>query len=164
MPTASNPSATKRRRRLPRWIALFVVLGGAAGIGSACVTTPSDIGLRDGILRPCPSSPNCVCSEGTEPSIEPLAYTGNGPEAFRSLVELIESQPRVDLVTVELSYAHAVFRTPVLRFRDDLEVRLDEPNSVIHVRSASRVGYSDLGANRKRVESLRELWDKARSK
>jgi len=157
MSVVDLPTA-KRRRRLPRWIVLFVALGGAVGMGTACVSTPSDIGLRDGILRPCPTSPNCVCSEGAEPSIEPLAYTGNGQEAFRSLLDLIESQPRVDLVTVEVAYAHAVFRTPLLRFRDDLEVRLDEPNSVIHVRSASRVGYSDMGANRRRVENLRTLW------
>ncbi|MFT6364114.1 MAG: hypothetical protein ACJAZ8_002538 [Planctomycetota bacterium] len=87
-----------------------------------------------------------------------MTYTGNGQAAFQSLIELIEAQPRVELVTVEQTYAHAVFRTPLMRFRDDLEVRLDEPNTVIHVRSASRVGHSDMGANRKRVEALRVLW------
>ncbi|MFT5831041.1 MAG: hypothetical protein ACI9D0_001630 [Bacteroidia bacterium] len=156
----NQPVQTKRakRKRFTKVAALFVSLAGAIGVGSACVSMPSDIGLQEGRLRPCPSSPNCVCSEGEDPSIAPLTYTGNGQAAFQSLIELIEAQPRVELVTVEQTYAHAVFRTPLMRFRDDLEVRLDEPNTVIHVRSASRVGHSDMGANRKRVEALRVLW------
>ena len=152
-----------KRRTFTKVAATIALLGGSIGIGTACVSIPDDIGLDQGRLRPCPSSPNCVCSEGDDPSVEPLTYAGSGQEAFQSLVDLIESQPRVDLITVEGAYAHAVFRTPVFRFRDDLEVRLDEPNSVIHVRSASRLGYSDLGANRKRVESLRVLWEQAQA-
>ena len=137
---------------------LAAFLAGSLGIGSACVSTPEDIGLVEGRLAACPSSPNCVCSEDGDGSIAPLAYTGDGKIAFLSLLDLLESQPRVDLVTVEEEYAHAVFRTPLLRFRDDLELRLDSANSVIQVRSSSRVGHSDMGANRRRIESLRALW------
>ncbi|MDE0896022.1 MAG: DUF1499 domain-containing protein, partial [Planctomycetota bacterium] len=88
----------------------------------------------------------------------------DGKVAFRALLALLESQPRVDLVTVEEEYAHAVFRTPLLRFRDDLELLLDSANSVIQVRSASRVGHSDMGANRRRIENLRALWKLSETK
>lgn len=145
-------------------ITLVAFLAGALGIGSACVSTPEDLGLVEGRLGACPSSPNCVCSEDGDASIDPLAYTGDGKVAFRALLALLESQPRVDLVTVEEEYAHAVFRTPLLRFRDDLELRLDSANSVIQVRSASRVGHSDMGANRRRIENLRALWKLSETK
>jgi uncharacterized protein (DUF1499 family) len=127
-------------------------------MGMACASIPSDIGLNSGELRPCEATPNCVCSEGENASIEPLAYTGDGLAAFRSLLEFLKLQSNVEMVTVEERYAHAVYRTPLLRFRDDLELRLDEAGAVIHVRSASRVGYSDMGANRRRVEDLRASW------
>jgi len=149
----------KKTMRTLLGIGLAFVLAGGLGTGLACATTPSDIGLDDaGVLRPCPGAPNCVCSEGESASIEPLAYTGDGQAAFRSLLDWLELQPHVELVTVEAGYAHAVYRTPLLGFRDDLELRLDEASSVIQVRSASRVGYSDLGANRRRVEDLRASW------
>ena len=133
-------------------------LAGIATLGFSCAATPSDIGMRDGQLRPCPDSPNCVCSEGEDAGVEPLAYTGDGKTAFQSLLDHLELQSNVEIVTIEEGYAHAVYRTKVLRFRDDLELRLDEENSVIHVRSASRVGHSDMGANRRRVEELRASW------
>lgn len=118
-------------------------------------------GLGDGRLRPCPSSSNCVCSEefDGEASIPPLAFDGDPRGAFVSLLAFLRAEPRVELVTVETDYVHAVFKTRILRFRDDVEFRLDAAGGVIHVRSASRVGYSDLGANRERVESIRARWD-----
>jgi uncharacterized protein (DUF1499 family) len=127
-------------------------------MGMSCAANPSDIGLNEGTLRPCSDAPNCVCSEGQDPGIEPLAYVGDGQAAFLSLLDYLELQSNVEVVTIEDGYAHAVYRTPLLRFRDDLELRLDEANSVIQVRSSSRVGYSDMGANRRRVEDLRKNW------
>lgn len=140
-------------------VGLGCVLAGGLGLGLACTAIPGDIGLdATGGLRPCPGAPNCVCSEGASASIEPLAYAGDGQVAFQSLLDWLKLQPNVELVTVEAGYAHAVCRTPLLGFRDDLELRLDEASSVIQVRSASRVGYSDLGANRRRIEDLRASW------
>jgi uncharacterized protein (DUF1499 family) len=121
---------------------------------------PAPAGLVDGRLRPCPPSPNCVCSEDPAPraAVEPFSFEGEPADAFRALVALVRAEPRVELVLVEPAYAHAVFRTRFLRFRDDVELRLDAEERVIHVRSASRVGHSDLGANRRRVEALRARW------
>ncbi|HED66782.1 MAG TPA: DUF1499 domain-containing protein [Planctomycetes bacterium] len=123
-------------------------------------TRPPALGLEGGRLRPCPESPNCVCSQSTEASsrIAPLAFQGDPAAAFASLIEFLEAEPRVTLEEVGTTYAHAVFRTRFLRFRDDVEFLLDPEAHVIHVRSASRIGYSDLGKNRERVEDLRSRW------
>jgi len=119
-----------------------------------------DVGLTDsGLLRPCPSSPNCVCSDGADASedsfIPPLEIpAGEAPaDAFERLAGLVADRARIE--ERREGYLHAVFTTAILRFRDDVELRLDADARVVHVRSASRVGYSDLGKNRKRVEALR---------
>ncbi|MEM9802228.1 MAG: DUF1499 domain-containing protein [Planctomycetota bacterium] len=120
-----------------------------------------DVGLQRGSLGPCPSSPNCVSSEADRdiPAfVEPFAIPQRlAPEAaFAALVALLDE--RASLETREPTYVHAVFKTPILRFRDDFEARLVAEELLIHVRSASRLGYSDLGANRKRVEALRQAF------
>lgn len=123
------------------------------------------VGLVDGSLRDCPSSPNCVCSEvAFEDSgyIEPFAVPAGeaGQVAFDRLAGLVEERATIE--TLEPGYLHAVFKTSLLRFRDDFEARLEAEGRQIHVRSASRLGFSDLGANRRRVEALREAYEAAR--
>lgn len=147
--------------RIPRQLlTLMLVVAGGVGGGLACTSVPEDIGVSDGRLRPCPFTPNCVNSETAEApyAIEPLAYTGEAAQAFRSLLDLIEEGDEAELVTSEPGYAHFVFRTSLFRFCDDVELRLDEAAGVVHVRSASRMGFSDLGTNRRRIESLRRRW------
>lgn len=132
----------------------FVLLGSCAvpdlGRGAA------------GELKPCPSSPNCVCSEGAadkDSFISGLEIpAGVDPAgAFEALAGLVSEDASV--VRREADYLHAVYKTRLMRFRDDLEARLDGAARVIHVRSASRLGYSDMGANRRRVEALRSSLD-----
>lgn len=115
-------------------------------------------GLVEGRLRPCPSSANCVCSQDNdvEHHIEPLSFSGSPREAWNRLHDLVRKQPRVRVVSRDDGYLHAEFTTLLMRFVDDVEFQLDEAASVIHVRSASRVGYSDFGANRKRIEAIRQ--------
>ena len=123
-------------------------------------------GVQAGTLGPCPSKPNCVCSETAgdeEHFVEPLRFEGDPDAAFNDLARFLREQPRVELATVESNYLHAVFKTALMRFRDDVEFRLDRAKSVIQVRSASRAGYSDLGANRARIESIRARWKPATS-
>lgn len=122
------------------------------------------VGLDGGRLRACPESPNCVCSEVAPDSaayVAPFAVPeGVEPaEAFARLARTVEGRAAVE--TREDGYLHAVFKTALLRFRDDFEARLDREAGLIHVRSASRLGYSDLGKNRKRIEALREAYDAA---
>ena len=118
------------------------------------------VGLVEGRLRPCPSSPNCVCSQDETAGhhIEPLRFSDSPSEAWDRLHAFLGKQPRTRVVSRDDRYLHAEFTTLLLRFVDDVEFLLDEDRSVIHIRSASRVGHSDLGANRKRIEAIRQHW------
>lgn len=121
---------------------------------------PSNLGVHEGELAPCPESPNCVSSRAQDEGhrIEPLTYSGPAVEAWRRLVNVIRGLPRTRIVTETGDYLHVEFTSALFRFTDDVEFQLDQQASVIHVRSASRTGHSDLGANRSRVERIRELF------
>lgn len=108
-------------------------------------------------LAPCPESPNCVCSDATDRPhrIAPLTLTVPADQAWRAVERLLSSQPRTTLVASSQGYLKAECRTRWLRFVDDLELELRPQARQIAVRSASRVGHSDLGVNRRRVEALR---------
>ncbi|MGH8550970.1 MAG: DUF1499 domain-containing protein [Methylococcales bacterium] len=110
-------------------------------------------------LPRCPDSPNCVSSQADAGKhfVEPLVYAGSGQVAFAKLKETIANLPDTRIVQSGDSYLRAEFRTRWLKFTDDFEAILDERQAVIHIRSASRVGYWDLGTNRKRIESIRAL-------
>jgi uncharacterized protein (DUF1499 family) len=124
---------------------------------------PDTLGVRDGRLAPCPTSPNCVSSqapaEDAEHHVAPLPFPpsvqGDPARAWEALERAVRALERTTVVTVRPNYLHAEASTALLGFIDDLECLLDGAARVIHVRSASRVGYSDLGVNRKRVETLR---------
>ena len=108
-------------------------------------------------LAPCGSRPNCVCSRAgvdARHRVEPFALSGNGVTAFSRLKNLLAGIPRTALVTATANYLHAVCRTRI-GFADDVECHLCQAEGVIHVRSASRLGYYDFGVNRARVELLR---------
>lgn len=117
---------------------------------------PRAIAVEDR-LAPCPRSPNCVSSRETRPAfrVEPLA----APEApLAAARRAIERLPRARIVEEETgTYLRAECRSFLFGFVDDLELALDSDAGVLEVRSASRVGHSDLGANRRRVEELRAL-------
>jgi len=118
------------------------------------------LGVREGRLGPLPSSPNAVSSQAddSERRVEPLRFAGDPAAAMARLRRVVEAMPRTEIVRADERYLHATFTTRVLRFVDDVELLLDPEAGAIHVRSASRVGYSDLGANRSRVEALREAF------
>ena len=126
----------------------------------SCTRKPQ-LGLIHNQLLPCPSTPNCVCSEYPIQGsfVEPLSFTGPSDEAWQRAQETITAMGG-RIVEDNNHYIHAVFTSRIFRFIDDLELRLDDTAGVIHFRSASRTGYSDLGVNRKRVEALRALFMK----
>lgn len=74
------------------------------------------------------------------------------------LLEIIQTLPRTRIIKHDGNYLHAEFQTKWLKFTDDVELLLDRDNMTVHLRSASRVGYSDLGANRKRLEMIKNLY------
>ena len=139
---------------IPALLALLVVAAIAVSLASR--RRPQS-GLHDGRLRPCPSSPNCVSSqvESSSQLVEPFEFYGDPHEAFDRIVGLVSGMPRTTLLFLADGYAHFEVQTRLMRFCDDLELQLDAEQGKVHVRSASRVGHSDLGANRARVEDLR---------
>ncbi|WP_075083577.1 DUF1499 domain-containing protein [Mariniblastus fucicola] len=118
---------------------------------------PSHLGLHGGKLAAVPDSPNCVSSmTDQEPFfMEPIDVTGVDQPLEKLKQKIAAEIPRSELITEDGNYLHFEVKSLVFRFVDDTEFLLDEAEEVIHFRSASRVGYSDMGANRKRVEKIR---------
>lgn len=118
-------------------------------------------GLLEGQLSPCPDKPNCVCSEQLKEDahyVEPLFITDrNVAASMQSLREIIVAQGGT-IETETPTYIAATFTSSLFGFVDDVEIRADTTAAVIHLRSASRVGTSDLGANRKRVNLLKQVF------
>lgn len=135
---------------------LLLVVGGMALL-RALSKRPDNLGVHAGKLADCPGTPNCVCSTSSDEThrIEPLRFTGAGDAALERLKRIVANMTGVTVVTSTDQYLHAEFTSRIFRFVDDVEFLLDSEAGVIHVRSASRVGKSDLGVNRARIESIR---------
>lgn len=120
---------------------------------------PETLGLRNGRLAPCPDKPNCLCSDDGRKGhfAEPLAFTGPPGEAWARLRGVIENYPRTKIVTDTGDYMHSEFTVSIFGFVDDVEFHLRPDQGIIAVRSASRLGYSDLGVNRRRLDRIRRM-------
>lgn len=118
---------------------------------------PTNLGVNLGQLTPCPSTHNCVNSQSADSThqIEPLSYKSSPQEAFAHLKKAIATFNRAKIIAETDNYIYAEFTLPIVRFVDDVEFQLDEKAKVINVRSSSRLGESDLGVNRQRVENIR---------
>lgn len=126
---------------------------------------PQNLGILNGRLASCPRSPNCVSTQAEGGRhVEPLRYSTSLDEARRKLVEILQSMPGAKVVTEAPEYLHAEFTSRTFRFVDDVEAYLDDSTKLVHLRSASRLGYSDLGANRRRIEKIRKKFLAAETK
>jgi uncharacterized protein (DUF1499 family) len=111
-------------------------------------------------LPPCPGSPNCVSTQATDKhAIAPLRYTSTQGEAMRRLLAVLRAIPRTIVVDSGQSSVRVEFRTPIFRFVDDTQFLFDDQAKTIHFRSASRIGYSDMGVNRRRMEEIRKAFE-----
>ena len=121
------------------------------------------LGADGGRLAPCPDRPNCVSSfaEDAEHRVEPLPLDGDPAATLARLKRILQAMPRTAVVDEADNYLHAEATSLIFRYVDDLEVLIDPDAAKIHLRSASRAGYSDLGVNRKRVQALAEAWARA---
>ena len=117
-------------------------------------------------FKECPPTPNCVSSETLSKAkfIERFKTGNRSAESWMLLTKLLEKTSNCRVVSQNSSYIHAEFRTRLLRFVDDVEFRLEPETSEIAVRSASRVGYSDLGTNRRRLERIRGRLERLRER
>lgn len=111
---------------------------------------PSNLGVQDGKLTACPGTPNCVNSQGTDTQskIEPLPDV-----SIAEIKKVVEGMERTTIVEETDDYLYAEFQSKLMGYVDDVEFY--RSGGVVHVRSASRLGKSDLGVNRKRVEEIR---------
>lgn len=127
---------------------------------SSLVFSPSAlaaIGIDNGQLAPCPSSPNCVVSQAADEdhAIKPLTYQGDRATAKANILKVLSVVPRTTVVDQTDDYIRSEAKSRLFKFVDDVEFYLPKDEQVIHVRSASRVGESDLGVNRRRIEQIR---------
>lgn len=112
------------------------------------------------VLAPCPKSPNCVSTEATDAHhIEPFRYSSSRDEAKQRLLEILRSMPRTTIVSSAGEIIRAEFRTRIFRFVDDGVFAIDDATKTVRFRSASRVGHSDLGVNRRRMEVIRTRFE-----
>jgi len=120
-------------------------------------TRPDDLGVKNGRFAPCKPTPNCVSSQADpadkEHYIAPIAFAGTMYE----LRYAVESMTRASVIREEGNYLYAEYKSALMGYVDDVELLLDEKAALVHVRSASRLGRSDFGVNRKRIEELRRL-------
>ena len=136
-----------------RWVMIMSIV---SSLLAACAgERPGNLGVRDNRLSACPSSPNCVSSQASdeEHRIAPLLFHGDPDSAFARLKQLLAKHNDTAVIDESPGYLRVELRTTL--FVDDGEFLLDRKGKVIHVRSASRLGYSDLGKNRSRMEEIR---------
>ena len=148
------------KKKSLRFIAIVLLLVLPMAMMSLFARKP-DLGVSGGQLTPCPDKPNCVCSQstGSQHSIQPLRFDGSAELAMERLRDVLAKQPRMTTVVDEGDYLRAEARSLIFRFVDDLEFVVDRSQKLIHLRSASRLGHSDLGVNRKRAESIRSAFN-----
>lgn len=123
---------------------------------------PSNLGISTTGLAPCPASPNCVSSTAhdLEHQIAALQFSVPADQAWRVVRKLVAELPRTRIVSEQSNYLHAECRSGLFGFVDDLELHLRPAEGIIALRSAARLGYSDFGVNRQRIEDLRTTLSK----
>ena len=118
---------------------------------------PDHLGHENGQLAEVPESPNAVSSQTSRDShrMDAIPFSGSSADAMHRLRDVCRSQPGATVISQDEQYLHAEFRSKLFQFVDDVEFVIDDEVKVIHFRSASRVGHSDLGANRQRMADVR---------
>lgn len=118
---------------------------------------PGNLGVREGKLAECPGTPNCVATQTELPPFQmaPIPFPDSPEQALARMETALRSLPRTRIVEKTPGYLHAECRSFLFRFVDDVECLVDAERKVIHFRSASRLGRSDFGVNRRRLEEIR---------
>jgi uncharacterized protein (DUF1499 family) len=141
-------------RRIILMSILSIILTACAG------ERPENLGERDGRLTECPGSPNCVSSQAVDERhrMAPLVFSDDPAQAFARLKQMLDRREDTTIIEEHPGYLRVEFRTTF--FVDDGEFLLDGEQRLIQVRSASRLGYSDLGKNRSRLEEIRQQFNR----
>jgi uncharacterized protein (DUF1499 family) len=145
-------------------VVLIVCAIAAGQLGLLKGRAPTDLGAQGGRLKGLSSTPNSISSQAAlypdhpqqrYSTIAPLALRGDGLATLAKIKAIVEAMNGSKIIKSEPAYLYAEFTTPLMKYVDDVEFWFDPSANVIQVRSASRLGKSDLGANRKRVEAVR---------
>lgn len=146
-------------KRRTMWVVVLlipVLVVAAFAVMSLTSRRPDALGVRNGRLAPCPDSPNCVSTRAARESqrMDAIPLTIDVADAIETLRRIVTAMPKTRIVTADGDYLHAEFTSALFRFVDDVEFFVDREHGVIHFRSASRAGHSDLGVNRKRMQTI----------
>ena len=119
--------------------------------------------MSDPQLKPCPESPNCVFTQTQQKSkkMEPIPFTQDPKEVIKIIKGVVENLSNTHLEKESLHYLHYTFKSAIFRFTDDVEFLIDAGQKLIHFRSASRTGYSDMGVNKKRMTEIKKAIEQA---
>jgi uncharacterized protein (DUF1499 family) len=125
------------------------------------IKKPTHLGHVQSQLAAMPTKPNAVSSQtnNNDMRVEPLEYKSTTNETMKSIKSVLKVMGKNEVIKEENHYLYVVFTTGILHFHDDVEVLLDEQHKIVHFRSQSRAGYSDLGVNRKRYEAFKVLYN-----
>lgn len=128
---------------------------------SGCSVKAPELGVEQDRLAVCPSKPNCVNSQAKDKAhyIAPLLAQGSSEKIKNDILRVLKDFKGAKIITTGDNYIRAEFTSTLFRFVDDVEFylpkRLPDGQAKVDVRSASRIGHSDLGANKKRIENIR---------
>jgi len=117
---------------------------------------------KNGKLSQCPDMPNCVCTAHKEDKAhiaKPMTFNGSPAEAKTCLKEILAKKEGYTIVEEKDNYLRVEVVSGIFKFVDDVEFHFQPENKEIHFRSASRLGYWDIGANRKRMKQLKQLFE-----
>ena len=131
----------------------------SVALGGCSSTAPDHLGIQQHALAPCPPSPNCVASQHptSDDQAVPALKWPHDHHPNDALAQLVDDTGGTVQKTDD-NYVWATYTSSIFRFVDDVEFHYTADDGVIHIRSASRIGYSDLGANRRRVLEMHEAW------
>lgn len=160
MKTTQGGSRRSTKRRVIQRLALIPIIT-VVGLYFLSLTSaqPTNLGVSNGVLAKCPDSPNCVSTQSGNPDqqMPSIPFDGDASEMLKKIKQLIQTEfPRATLVGEFDHYLHFEFKSLIFRFIDDVEFFVDDTSKEVQFRSASRVGHSDLGVNRKRMSQISE--------
>ncbi|AFZ36688.1 hypothetical protein Sta7437_3180 [Stanieria cyanosphaera PCC 7437] len=138
-------------------LGIFITIFSSLIFSQPTWAVSSSLGIKDGFLSPCPKTPNCVVSQNADDShaILPITYHTDFDTAREALLKVLTVVPRTEVIEQTDNYIYALSKSRIFKFIDDVEFYFPTDEQVIHIRSASRVGESDLGVNRRRLEQIR---------
>lgn len=145
---------------MKKWIKKIMMISSVLIFAGCAGTPPGNIGVSQERLADCPNRPNCVSSQTDDPDkkVAPLAYVTDQKTAMAALVNVLEKWEETAIIQTSDNYVYAECRSRVFGFVDDVEFFFPQDSPLIHVRSASRLGYSDLGVNAERIQKIRSAF------